>query len=209
MKNVIIMEKTLPNADGVFELMTLPYAPQELEPVVSAATIGFHHGKHLLTYVNNLNALLPGSAHEGKALEEIVASAEPGGLLNNAGQLLNHNLYFAQFRGPVADNAPTGSLADAIIGQFGSLDAFKKEFVQKGASLFGSGWVWLAADDAGRLTIVQEPNAGNPVRRGLRPLLTMDVWEHAYYLDYQNRRPDHLNALWQIVNWDEVARRYQ
>lgn len=209
MKNVIIMEKTLPNADGVFELMTLPYAPQELEPVVSAATIGFHHGKHLLTYVNNLNALLPGSAHEGKALEEIVASAEPGGLLNNAGQLLNHNLYFAQFRGPVADNAPTGTLADAIIGQFGSLDAFKKEFVQKGASLFGSGWVWLAADDAGRLTIVQEPNAGNPVRRGLRPLLTMDVWEHAYYLDYQNRRPDHLNALWQIINWDEVARRYQ
>ncbi len=209
MKNVIIMEKTLPNADGVFELMTLPYAPQELEPVVSAATIGFHHGKHLLTYVNNLNALLPGSAHEGKALEEIVASAEPGGLLNNAGQLLNHNLYFAQFRGPVADNAPTGTLADAIIGQFGSLDAFKKDFVQKGASLFGSGWVWLAADDAGRLTIVQEPNAGNPVRRGLRPLLTMDVWEHAYYLDYQNRRPDHLNALWQIVNWDEVARRYQ
>ncbi len=209
MKNVIIMEKTLPNADGVFELMTLPYAPQELEPVVSAATIGFHHGKHLLTYVNNLNALLPGSAHEGKALEEIVTSAEPGGLLNNAGQLLNHNLYFAQFRGPVADNAPTGTLADAIIGQFGSLDAFKKDFVQKGASLFGSGWVWLAADDAGRLTIVQEPNAGNPVRRGLRPLLTMDVWEHAYYLDYQNRRPDHLNALWQIVNWDEVARRYQ
>ncbi len=209
MKNVIIMEKTLPNADGVFELMTLPYAPQELEPVVSAATIGFHHGKHLLTYVNNLNALLPGSAHEGKALEEIVASAEPGGLLNNAGQLLNHNLYFAQFRGPVADNAPTGTLADAIIGQFGSLDAFKKDFVQKGVSLFGSGWVWLAADDAGRLTIVQEPNAGNPVRRGLRPLLTMDVWEHAYYLDYQNRRPDHLNALWQIINWDEVARRYQ
>lgn len=209
MKNVIIMEKTLPNADGVFELMTLPYAPQELEPVVSAATIGFHHGKHLLTYVNNLNALLPGSAHEGKALEEIVASAEPGGLLNNAGQLLNHNLYFAQFRGPIADNAPTGTLADAIIGQFGSLDAFKKDFVQKGASLFGSGWVWLAADDAGRLAIVQEPNAGNPVRRGLRPLLTMDVWEHAYYLDYQNRRPDHLNALWQIVNWDEVARRYQ
>ena len=209
MKNVIIMEKTLPNADGVFELMTLPYAPQELEPVVSAATIGFHHGKHLLTYVNNLNALLPGSAHAGKALEELVTSAEPGGLLNNAGQLLNHNLYFAQFRGPVADNAPTGTLADAIIGQFGSLDAFKKDFVQKGASLFGSGWVWLAADDAGRLTIVQEPNAGNPVRRGLRPLLTMDVWEHAYYLDYQNRRPDHLNALWQIVNWDEVARRYQ
>lgn len=209
MKNVIIMEKTLPNADGVFELMTLPYALQELEPVVSAATIGFHHGKHLLTYVNNLNALLPGSAHEGKALEEIVASAEPGGLLNNAGQLLNHNLYFAQFRGPIADNAPTGTLADAIIGQFGSLDAFKKDFVQKGASLFGSGWVWLAADDAGRLAIVQEPNAGNPVRRGLRPLLTMDVWEHAYYLDYQNRRPDHLNALWQIVNWDEVARRYQ
>ncbi|MBO6249827.1 MAG: superoxide dismutase [Muribaculaceae bacterium] len=203
------MEKTLPNADGVFELMTLPYALQELEPVVSAATIGFHHGKHLLTYVNNLNALLPGSAHEGKALEEIVASAEPGGLLNNAGQLLNHNLYFAQFRGPIADNAPTGTLADAIIGQFGSLDAFKKDFVQKGASLFGSGWVWLAADDAGRLAIVQEPNAGNPVRRGLRPLLTMDVWEHAYYLDYQNRRPDHLNALWQIVNWDEVARRYQ
>ncbi|MBQ4367890.1 MAG: superoxide dismutase [Muribaculaceae bacterium] len=202
------MEKTLPNANGAFELMALPFAPHDLEPVISKETIAFHHGKHLLAYVNNLNGLLPGSGLEGKPLEEIVAQAEPGAILNNAGQILNHNLYFGQLRAPRQENAPSGPLADAIAQQFGSFDAFKAEFQKKGSTLFGSGWVWLSADAQGKLVITQESNAGNPVRQGLRPLLTMDVWEHAYYLDYQNRRPDHLAALWQLIDWDVVAARF-
>ena len=201
------MKQTMP-IDGKFELMTLPYAPDALEPVISADTLGFHHGKHLLTYVNNLNAALPGSGLEGKPLEEVVMQAQ-GGMLNNAGQILNHNLYFSQFRAPKADNAPTGRLALVIDHEFSSFEAFKDAFVKAGATLFGSGWVWLGVDTDGKLVITQEPNAANPIQRGLRPLLTMDVWEHAYYLDYQNRRPDHLAALWQIIDWDVVAARYE
>lgn len=200
------MKKTMP-IDGKFELMTLPYAPEALEPVISAATIGFHHGKHLAAYVNNLNAALPGSGLEGLPLEDVVLKAE-GGMLNNAGQILNHNLYFGQFGAPKADNAPTGALAEAITRDFGSFEAFKEAFAKAGATLFGSGWAWLSADGEGKLVITQEPNAANPIQRGLRPLMTMDVWEHAYYLDYQNRRPDHLAALWQIIDWDVVAARY-
>ena len=188
-------------------LIELPYAPNALEPVISAATLGFHHGKHLQAYVNNLNAALPGSPYEGMSLEEIVCNAD-GGIFNNAGQILNHNLYFTQFRAPREGNAPTGALKGQITRQFGSFETFKTEFAAKGAGLFGSGWVWLSADEDGRLVISQEPNAGNPVTKGLRPLLTFDVWEHAYYLDYQNRRPDHLKALWAIIDWDEVERRY-
>ncbi len=191
----------------MFTLISLPYAPDALEPVISAQTLGFHHGKHLQAYVNNLNAALPGSGFEGLELEEIVRKAS-GGIFNNAGQILNHNLYFTQFRAPKADNAPVGALAAQIVKQFGSFEAFQTEFVAKGAGLFGSGWVWLSADDKGELVITQEPGAGNPVTKGLKPLLTFDVWEHAYYLDYQNRRPDHLKALWSIVNWEEVERRY-
>lgn len=201
------MKQTMP-VDGKFELMALLYAPEALEPVISAATLGFHHGKHLLSYVNNLNAALPGSGLEGLPLEEVVLKAQ-GGMLNNAGQILNHNLYFDQFTAPKADNAPTGRLARAIDEAFGSFDAFKEAFVKAGVTLFGSGWAWLSADADGKLVITQEPNAANPVQRGLRPLLTMDVWEHAYYLDYQNRRPDHLAALWQIIDWDVVAERYE
>lgn len=192
----------------MFTLISLPYAPDALEPVISAQTLGFHHGKHLQGYVNNLNAALPGSGFEGLELEEIVRKAS-GGIFNNAGQILNHNLYFTQFRAPKADNAPVGALAAQIVKQFGSVEAFQAEFVAKGAGLFGSGWVWLSADDKGELVITQEPGAGNPVTKGLRPLLTFDVWEHAYYLDYQNRRPDHLKALWNIVNWEEIERRYK
>ena len=188
---------------GKFELMGLPYAIEALEPVISKETIGFHHGKHLAGYVNNLNGLLEGSPLAGLPLEEIVLKAE-GGMLNNAGQILNHNLYFGQFCAPKADNKPTGKLADAIARDFGSFEAFKEEFQKKGATLFGSGWVWLSADKDGKLVITQEPNAANPIQKGLRPLLTFDVWEHAYYLDYQNRRPDHLAALWQIVDWKVI-----
>ena len=189
-----------------FELMALPYAADALEPVISKETIGFHHGKHLLAYVNNLNGLLEGSPLADLPLEEIVKKGE-GGVLNNAGQILNHELYFQQFQAPKEDNKPTGKIAEAIARDFGSFEAFKEEFQKKGATLFGSGWVWLSADKEGKLVITQETNAANPVQRGLKPLLTFDVWEHAYYLDYQNRRPDHLAALWQIVNWEVVESR--
>ena len=177
-----------------------------MEPVISKETLGFHHGKHLNAYVNNLNAAIEGTKYEEMPLEEIVKTAD-GGVFNNAGQILNHNLYFTQFRAPKADNKPTGVIAQWIDKQFGSFEAFKEEFVKKGATLFGSGWVWLSADKDGKLVITQETNAGNPVQRSLRPLLTFDVWEHAYYIDYQNRRPDHLNALWQIIDWDVVNER--
>ena len=204
-----------------FELMALPYAADALEPVISKETIGFHHGKHLMAYVNNLNGLLEGSPLASLPLEEIVVKAE-GGILNNAGQILNHELYFSQFAAPKEDNKPIGKVASAIVRDFGSFEAFKEDFQKKGATLFGSGWVWLSATPTpqsdgqlpsgsgamGKLVITQETNAANPVQRGLKPLLTFDVWEHAYYLDYQNRRPDHLAALWQIVNWEVVEKRY-
>ena len=186
-----------------YELIKLPYEANALEPVISKETIGFHHGKHLQAYVNNLNAAIEGTPFQEMPLEEIVKNSE-GGVFNNAGQILNHNHYFMQFRAPKADNKPTGKIATMIDAQFGSFEAFKEEFTKKGATLFGSGWVWLSVDQDGKLVITQETNASNPVQRGLKPLLTFDVWEHAYYLDYQNRRPDHLAALWQIVNWDFV-----
>ena len=193
---------------GKLELMVLPYAIDALEPVISKQTLEFHHGKHLAGYVNNLNALLEGSPLAGLPLEEIVCKAE-GGMLNNAGQILNHNMYFGQFTGEPTKSAPTGQLADAIERDFGSFEAFKEEFQKKGATLFGSGWVWLSADKDAKLVITQETNAANPVQKGLKPLLTFDVWEHAYYLDYQNRRPDHLAALWQIVDWSVIEKRYE
>jgi Fe-Mn family superoxide dismutase len=193
---------------GKFELMALPYAIDALEPVISRQTLEFHHGKHLAAYVNNLNALLPGSGFEEASLEEIVCKAT-GGILNNAGQILNHELYFGQFAAPKADNAPTGKLAEAIARDFGSFEAFKDAFQKGGATLFGSGWVWLSADKDGKLVITQETNAANPVQKGLKPLLTFDVWEHAYYLDYQNSRPDHLAALWQIIDWEVIGKRFE
>ena len=191
----------------MFELITLPYAPDALAPVISAETIAFHHGKHLRTYVNNLNAAIAGTQYDGKSLEEIVCTAE-GGIFNNAGQILNHNMYFLQFHGPRENNKPIGRISELINAQYGSFDAFKEEFAAKGAGLFGSGWVWLSYDkNAEKLVITQEGNAGNPVTRGLKPVPTFDVWEHAYYIDYRNARPAYINAIWQIINWDEVNER--
>ncbi len=198
----------------LFTLISLPYAAEALEPVISKETIEYHYGKHLQGYVDNLNKLVAGTEYEGMPLEEIVVKAQ-GGIFNNAGQILNHNLYFTQFA-PVSDltkdltNERMNELTvvKAIIRDFGSSEAFKAEFEQKGVTLFGSGWVWLAADKDGKLVITQEPNAGNPLTKGLKPLLTMDVWEHAYYIDYRNRRAAHLQALWQIINWKEIERRY-
>lgn len=190
----------------MFTLIDLPYAPNALEPVISAQTLSFHHGKHLQAYVDNLNKLLHGSGLENLALEDIVKKSNDA-IFNNAGQILNHNLYFTQFA-PAPATEPSGKLAAQIAKQWGSVDAFKAEFEAKGVGLFGSGWVWLAAEADGTLIICQEPNAGNPITKGLTPLLTFDVWEHAYYLDYQNRRAGHLSALWGIVNWSEIERRY-
>lgn len=189
-----------------FELITLPYAPDALEPVISKETIEFHHGKHLRAYVDNLNKLIEGTKFENADLETIVAEAD-GAVFNNAGQTLNHNLYFLSFS-PDGGGEPTGALAEAINEKWGSFDNFKEEFVKAGASLFGSGWAWLAKDRDGQLVITKEPNGSNPVAHGMTPILGFDVWEHAYYLDYQNRRPDHLNALWNIIDWEEVGKRY-
>ncbi len=191
----------------LFTLVALPYAPEALEPVISRETFEYHYGKHLQTYVDNLNKLVAGTEFEAMPLEQIVANAQ-GALFNNAGQVLNHNLYFTQFSPVKTDNhTPKGAILEAINRDFGSFEAFKAEFEQKGVSLFGSGWVWLAADKDGKLVITQESNADNPITKGLKPLLTMDVWEHAYYIDYRNRRAEHLKSLWQIINWDEVEKR--
>ena len=195
------------------KLIDLPYAPDALEPVISAQTLSFHHGKHLQTYVDNLNKLIAGTPFENMPLEEIVCKSE-GAIFNNAGQILNHNLYFTQFCSaerharPDRASQPTGRLKAQIEKQWGSLDAFKAEFEAKGVGLFGSGWVWLQADADGKLSIAQYSNADNPVAHGLKPILTFDVWEHAYYLDYQNRRAAQLQDLWGIVDWSVIEGRY-
>jgi len=189
--------------NGTFELMALPYKTETLG-VISGNTFAFHHGKHLKAYVDNMNKMIPGSGLEGLSLTEVVKKTE-GGLFNNAGQVLNHTMYFEQFG--TANHEPEGKIKDLIVRDFGSIEAFKKEFEQKGATLFGSGWVWLSLNAEGKLVITQEANAGNPVRSGLQPLLTFDVWEHAYYLDFQNRRTDYLSALWQIVDWKVIENR--
>lgn len=195
----------------MFTLIDLPYPIDALEPVISARTLTFHHGKHLQGYVDNLNKLIAGTEFETMPLEEIVQKAT-GSMFNNAGQILNHNLYFTQFRPtaviPSSEGVKESPLQAQIARQWGSLAAFQAAFVTAGATLFGSGWVWLQADADGALTIGQYPGADNPAAHGLKPLLTFDVWEHAYYLDYQNRRPAHLEALWGIVDWSVVEERY-
>ncbi|MCL2097622.1 MAG: superoxide dismutase [Bacteroidales bacterium] len=189
-----------------FELIQLPYATNALEPTISQQTIEIHHGKHLQAYVNNLNNLIPGTQFETADLETIVKESD-GAIFNNAGQILNHNLYFMQFS-PTGGGKPSGNLAEAIDKTWGSFEDFQKEFETAGVGLFGSGWVWLAADNDGNLSIIKETNAGNPLTKGLKPLLTFDVWEHAYYLDFQNRRADQLKSLWAIVDWTIVESRY-
>ena len=193
----------------MLSLIKLPYAANALVPVISAQTLEYHHGKHLQAYVDNLNKLMEGTEFEGMELEEIVRKAPAGALFNNAGQVLNHNLYFTQF-GPAPHSGldPESPLVKQIAKQWGNIDAFKADFEAKGVSLFGSGWVWLQADEKGELSIAQYANADNPAAHGYKPILTFDVWEHAYYLDYQNRRAAHLQALWQIVNWSEIEKRY-
>ena len=189
-----------------FELIQLPYAPDALAPAISAETLSFHHGKHLAGYVNTLNSLIEGTEFADASLEEIVCKSE-GALFNNAGQTLNHNLYFTQFA-PNAGGAPTGKLLAAIEAKWGSFEAFQQEFLTACTTLFGSGWAWLAAKADGELVITKEPNGSNPVVHGLRPLMGIDVWEHAYYLSYQNRRADHIKDVWGIIDCSVVASRY-
>ncbi|MFV0546910.1 MAG: superoxide dismutase [Bacteroides sp.] len=190
-----------------YQLVKLPYAANALEPIISQQTIEFHHGKHLQAYVNNLNNLVPGTEFEGKSVEEIVKSAPDGAIFNNAGQVLNHNLYFLQFAPNPSKKAPTGKLAEAIKRDFGSLENLQKELDAASVGLFGSGWAWLSVDSNGKLQITKEANGSNPLRHGLKPLIGFDVWEHAYYLDYQNKRADHINKLWEIIDWDVVEQR--
>ena len=190
-----------------FDMPKLPYARNALEPVISQQTIEFHYGKHLQNYVNTLNKLIEGTEYASKPLEEIVKTAPAGGIFNNAGQLLNHTLYFLQFKSPVENNKPTGKIAEAINRDFGSFEAFQKAFGDAAATLFGSGWAFLSVDQNGKLVITQEPNGANPVVHGYKPIFGLDVWEHAYYLDYQNRRADHIKAVWDIVDWDVVGSR--
>ena len=189
-----------------FELPKLPYAQHELEPVISERTMSFHYGKHHQAYVNNLNGLIVGTEFENADLDTIVKKSS-GAIFNNAAQVWNHDFYFLTFT-PKKGTAPSEKLAKAIDETFGSLDKFKEEFEKAAVSVFGSGWAWLVSDDEGKLSIEKESNAGNPITRGLKPLLTFDVWEHAYYLDYQNRRADQMKALWDIVDWNEVSKRY-
>jgi len=189
-----------------FSLPELPYAHNALEPIISEKTISFHYGKHHLTYVNNLNGLVDGTEFENADLDTIVKKSE-GPMFNNAAQIWNHNFYFLSLT-PNKGTAPSQSLSKAIDSAFGSLDAFKAEFNKAAISVFGSGWAWLVKDADGKLSIAKESNAGNPITRGLAPLLTFDVWEHAYYLDYQNRRADYVAALWDLVDWNVVSSRY-
>lgn len=189
------------------EMPQLPYPNNGLEPVISAETIDFHYGKHLQTYVTNLANLTKGTEYEQKDIEDIVATAPAGGIFNNAGQVLNHTLYFLQFTAPEQSKAPEGKLAELIVRDFGSLDELKKQMEEAAISLFGSGWAWLSLNKNGKLQITKESNAGNPLRQGDKPLLCIDVWEHAYYIDYRNRRADHVKKLWDIIDWQAVSNR--
>lgn len=189
-----------------FNLPELPYAHNALEPVISEKTIAFHYGKHHLTYVNNLNGLVIGTEFETADLDTIVKKSE-GAMYNNAAQIWNHNFYFLSLT-PVKGTQPSENLTHAINAAFGSFENFKDQFNKAAVSIFGSGWAWLIKDSDGKLAIVKESNAGNPMTRGLTPLLTFDVWEHAYYIDFQNRRADYVGSLWDVVDWNVVSARY-
>ncbi|MGC8824777.1 MAG: superoxide dismutase [Bacteroidales bacterium] len=191
----------------IHELPVLPYDAGSLERVISERTLQFHYGKHHQTYVNNLNNLIKGTRFEDASLETIIREAE-GPIFNNGAQVWNHTFYFMSFS-PQGGGEPTGTLLEQINKYFGSFAAFKEKFSQAAVTLFGSGWAWLIKKADGTLDIVQESNAGNPLRSGHTPLLTFDVWEHAYYLDYQNRRADYVSALWNIIDWNVVASRLQ
>ncbi len=185
------------------QLPPLPYADDALEPTISKETIGYHYGKHHQTYVTNLNKLIPGTEFEGKSLEEIIKSSS-GGIFNNAAQIWNHTFYW-NCMAPNAGGEPSGALAEAITKTFGSVAEFKEKFSTSAATNFGSGWTWLVKNSDGSIEIVNTSNAGSPMTDDKTALLTVDVWEHAYYIDFRNARPKYLEAFWGLVNWDFVS----
>src|SRR5210317_1776021 len=187
-------------------LPPLPFAKDALEPVISSETIDFHYGKHHQAYVTNLNNLVPGTEFENSSLEEIVLNSS-GGIFNNAAQVWNHTFYWGGLS-PQGGGEPTGALAEAINSAFGSFEEFKDTFVKSAVGNFGSGWTWLVKNEDGSVEIVNTSNAANPMRDGKTPLLTIDVWEHAYYVDYRNMRPKYLEEIWSIINWDFVSANY-
>lgn len=189
-----------------FHQPLLPYSPDALEPIISHVTIGYHYGKHEKAYIDNLNRLIKDTEFENMPLERIIVESD-GPLFNNASQAWNHIFYFFQFN-PLGLKAPGGKLLDKIENQFGGFENFQKEFENAGISLFGSGWVWLANDADGNLKIIKGNNAENPLKMNLNPILTFDVWEHAYYLDYQNKRAEYLHNLWEIIDWSVIESRY-
>ena len=189
-----------------FTVRELPYAYDALAPQLSEETLRYHHDKHYAGYVAKLNELILDTPYEGQPLEDIILAAD-GAVYNNAAQAWNHAFYFEQLS-PDPQRVPTGALADAVVRTFGSVDALRERMNRDAVGLFGSGWVWLAADRQGGLVIVSGPNAGNPLRQGLVPLLCIDVWEHAYYIDYRNRRADAVAALWDRIDWKTVGERY-
>jgi superoxide dismutase, Fe-Mn family len=189
----------------IHELPKLPYDMNALEPYITQKTLEFHYGKHHQAYVTNLNKLIPGTDFENASLEDIVRKAT-GGIFNNGAQVWNHTFYWNCMK-PNTGGEPTGALADTINKNFESFANFKEKFSAAAATLFGSGWAWLAKRPDGSLVITQESNAGNPLREGLVPLLTCDVWEHAYYLDKQNLRPNYIADFWNLIDWDAVKGR--
>lgn len=189
-----------------FELPMLPFAEDALEPFISKETIRYHYGKHHAGYVKKLNELVPGSRFENASLETIIKEAE-GGIFNNGAQVWNHTFYWNCLSADGGGN-PIGKLSEAIDRDFGNFSQFKEQFSQAAATLFGAGWAWLVSDRAGKLSIVQESNAGNPLRKGLAPLLTCDVWEHAYYIDKRNSRPAYIDDFWKVVNWKAAEAYY-
>lgn len=187
-------------------LPELPYAQDALAPVMSADTLNYHYGKHLQTYLDNVNRMIEGTPFADMKLKDMITKAQ-GALYNNAAQAFNHIIFFKQLTPTPTTISPL--LTQALVARFGSVDEFKSEFSNAAAALFGSGWVWLALDANNVLQIVPEPNAGNPITRNMRPLMCIDVWEHAYYLDYQNRRGDYIKNFWNLVNWDYIEKRMQ
>lgn len=190
-----------------FKLPELPYAQESLEPAISRQTMGFHYGKHLQTYIDNLNKLIEGTPFTEMPLEQIIKQSD-GGIFNNAAQTFNHTFYFETFS-PNGQKSPEGELAKAIEKKWGNFEAFREEFSAAAVSLFGSGWAWLSKNADGELVITKESNAGCPLTSGLVPLLTIDVWEHAYYLDCQNRRAEYVKKLWDIIDWSIVEKRFE
>lgn len=193
-------------AASAFTAKELPYAYDALAPQISEETLRFHHDKHYAGYVAKLNELVAGSPYAGRPLEEIVAAAD-GPIYNNAAQMWNHEFYFDQFS-PAPQQRPEGALLAAIERKFGSVEEFEQQMDKASVGLFGSGWTWLVADKTGELSILSTPNAGNPLREGFTPLLCVDVWEHAYYIDFRNRRADAVAALWDRIDWRVVGQRY-